>query len=137
MLCNPFVGTSLPVLVTLNFPFLPFSITKLFDGIAEAHMSLLGREEGISTIFSLFPATNSLSDSSDSSLSNRTLQHLSPYSITSFFPPYNFVSSSVSTQTIHFPLSISSLFSPTQSLDSQLNSLCSSGGFRNFSQSVP
>ena len=32
VLCNPFVGPSLPVSVTLNFPFLPFSITKLFDG---------------------------------------------------------------------------------------------------------
>ena len=107
------------------------------ETIAEAHMSLPDREEGIATIFSLFPAANSLSDSSDSSLSNRTLQHhLSPYSITSFFPPNNPVSSSVSTQTIHFPPSISSLFPPTQSVDSQLNSLCSERSNPGFGNSI-
>lgn len=128
----------LPVLVTLNFPFLPFSITKLLmETFAEAHMSLPDREEGIPTIFSLFPATNSLSDSSDRSLSNRTLQHyLSPYSITTFFPPNNSVSSFVSTQTIHFPPSISSLFPPAQSVDSQLNSLCSERSNPGFANSI-
>ena len=99
--------------------------------------SLSDRGEGIATIFSLFQAANSLSDSSDSSLSNRTLQHfLSPYSITSFFLPNNSVSSSVSTQTIHFPPSISSLLPPTQSVDSQLNSLCSERSNPGFGNSM-
>ena len=87
------------------------------------------------SISSLFPAAKSVSGSSDSSLSNQSLiPDFSP-SRPYFFPQYNSQSSSESAPTKQIsPYLISSLFPPNQS---QLNSVSSDKSLHGSDHSIP
>nr|POF18205.1 transcription factor myc4 [Quercus suber] len=91
----------------------------------------ISRSSNPNSIFSIFPPDNS-NETLSTSLINETLPvpHLSLYSIPSFFPPGNSLSSSLSALSKRFSSpSISSFFPPTQSQSNSLSTHRSSHGF--------
>nr|POE83629.1 transcription factor myc4 [Quercus suber] len=98
----------------------------------------ISRSSNPNSIFSIFPPDNS-NETLSTSLINETLPvpHLSLYSIPSFFPPGNSLSSSLSALSKRFSSpSISSFFPPTQSQSNSLSTHRSSHGFEKWTYAI-